>query len=250
MRPLRVRARMETPVVTFGDGLHLDGVVAWGRYLQMPPAERDALPSLGEAWADDFDLPLARWECEAVYERGAAPDDRLFVERPDRDLFAVRGRVWGWRASAVHARWLTSGVYEMRKPCVVAAVSRWGTGTSKLQVSSGRYKSWNRTYPTRFALVLEWYCVGDAAALRELLAKVWGVGKLCQHGLGKVLEWTVEESESDWSCERDGAITRVLPSLWCARGYLRRTAIRPPYHHVSRRVLAKIPDYEGLQPCE
>lgn len=248
MTPLRVSARLGAPIVYFGDGLYLDSLVALACYRDMEPEEQRALPPLQSAWADDFELPLQRWAVEA-----SAPiyvDDRLFEETPEIIEGTKHGRIWGWRSSAVCAKWLQQGTHTVRKRTALKELSRYSPAAGRVQTASGRFKSWQKPYPTRFACELVWYCVGELAELERLLsAHVTHIGKLGGAGLGRVLEWAVEPIPDDYSLMRGEQLMRVMPFGYDAVGGIVCTeTIRPPYHHRSREVPARRPDYEELRP--
>ena len=216
LQPLRVEAEMAEPVIYYGDGIHLDGVLSFGAFLTLTPDERAALPALTGPVAEDFDLPLARWEAEGV---------------------------WGWRASAAHAAWTRLARAEVRKRPAAGEMVRW-TADAALKVDGGPLKAKDMVFPTAFASRLTWYCVGDPWQVRDLLGLVPGVGKLIGHGHGIVRRWTVTPWHSDWSVEREGRLTRRMPRA----GGVLMGAIRAPYHHRSRVAACDEPDFMGLLP--
>lgn len=245
--PVRVTARMTEPVVYYGDGLHLDGPVSAGVFFQLPREEQDALPPISGPWAVDFDLPLARWEVESTAL--STTDARLFVEPPEPcGPGMVRGRLWGWRASAVCAEWLNHSSRAIRKRSVAHEAVLWAKDR-KLNQASGRFKPTNIALPARQARELVWYAVGDVEGLRAALFQVRNVGKLASLGPGRVAEWTVEPWPHDWSIERDGQLMRQMPGDHpTTTGYPSVGAIRTPYHHPSRRVPTVRPDFDALTP--
>lgn len=221
MTPLRIIATMIEPVVYTGDGLHIDGPLAYAAFRGLPPPERDALPPMDGPAAVDFDLPLARWEC---------------------------GGTWGWRASAAHAEWLLVGQHAVRRYTAVERMERW-TPDDVVNTSSGRFKPENKAYPTHTARALVWYAVGNQSEVQRLLdTYVPNIGRLSRHGMGKVADWAVEEWREDWSCERDGALTRRMPHAFRPGDVPGRGSIRAPYHHISRVVPSVEPDFMGLRP--
>jgi CRISPR type IV-associated protein Csf3 len=249
LTPLRVTARMAAPVCYYGDGMHLDGIVALGYWRLMDPEKRALIPPLSRPWALDFELPLERWTADAVLPTSA--DERLFAEPPEKND-TLKGQVWGWKASAVCAEWLRESLMMTRKRPAVAEMARYSrpgprAKSDKVLIASGRFKAWNKPYPTRLALKLVWYCVGDPNELRRCLDEVTHLGKLGSAGLGRILEWTVEECDEDYSVDRGGQLMRTMPLSH--GGLIPTTApIRPPYHHPSRRVPAVMPAFEELRP--
>lgn len=223
MTPLRIIAALSEPVVYSGDGLHLDGPLAYAAFRELPQADRDALPPLDGPEAADFDLPLDRWEC---------------------------GGAWGWRASAAHADWQHSGSHAVRRYTALGAMTRY-TSDEVVNTSSGRLKPESKTYPTHTARTLTWYAVGDRGEVQRLLdMHVPNIGRLSRHGMGRVTEWRVECWPHDWSCERDGALTRRMPHAYRPDEIPGRGSIRAPYHHISRVVACVEPvgGFLGLRP--
>ena len=217
--PLRITASLAEPFIYYGDGMHLDGLVALGFFRAMPREEQEALPPISSDDPTDFPLPLDRWEY---------------------------GGAWGWKASAVHCTVLRASVYEVRKKTAVAQMARY-TSSPSVEISGGHFKSTNVPFPQAFAHTLTWYAVGDLLEVGRLLALVHGVGKLCKGGCGRVIRWAVEEWPEDWSLLRGGALTRRMP--WgFAPGIRRHGAIRTPYHHRSRVVDACEPVFSELRP--
>ena len=234
LRPLKITAEMAEPVVTWMDGLHLDGPLAFGVFMGLTPSQKDRLPPLHSEWAVDFELPLARWE-ERVEWVDVHP--RLFTEPPQMNIDGSRsGTVWGWQCSAAHAEWLLSEIHYVRKRPPTAEMSRYTTSPSVNQ-AGGAFKAQNKPCPSRFTRRVWWYAVGDIHRVREVLTRVPAIGKLVNHGPGKVLRWTVEEHD-DWDAWRARAMPDAESGI--------RASIRAPYHHPSRQAPATEPIYEEL----
>jgi hypothetical protein len=218
MTPFRVRAIMGEPVIYSHDGMHLDGVLAWGAYIaHVREHGHDSLPSINAPWALDFDLPLAKWT-------RPVPDGAQVAPR----LLNDNGMLWGWCASAAVADWVTHGKIEVRKRPDIQRMMRYATSPS-LHLGAGPHKAFDVPYPTSFAFTIEWYARGDRASCAEMLADVTHVGKKHKLGFGKVLRWDVEDMDDDWSVAKDGVLTRRMP-----RDDGRMAPIRAPYHHISR----------------
>lgn len=225
MTPLRVTATMSEPIVYRGDGMHLDGPLAWAAFMQRTtPADRLELPPIDATeWVEDEDLPLAR------------------VTVKDGPLG------WVWAASAVHADWQLHSVVELRKKPPIHQMTRYTTSPS-FHTSLGHMKAWDLKLPARFANYLVWYAHGDAKGVRELLTRVPSLGHKSRHGNGRVLRWSVEEWEHDWSVEREGRLTRRMPAAYRPTTPPSRATLRVPYHHRSRACLIVEPAYEELVP--
>lgn len=229
MEPLLVTATMAGRVVTYNDGLHLDGILAGAAFFDLPRAERDALPSPDLAeWLLDFDLPLERWAVDL-------PPEGL-ADYCHPNLLDGGGRLWGWKASAAIVEWEGQGTHAVRRRTPLAEVQRYATD-GKLNVAAGRFKPADVPYPDRWARALRWYCVGDRdEILRLLRTHIPGVGKLINHGAGRVLRWDAEPADADHSIvDVQGNLARRMPDWWWAGDGARGVGrIRPPYAHRSR----------------
>lgn len=234
--PLRIYCDLAEPVVYFGDGMAIDGIIAaaWFRDLPYELTSRWEHVTRETPWAPDLDLPLSRW---SVPFAGAC-DPRL---RDDR------GRVWGWCASSVHADWRVHTSVEVRKRVAVDDMARWSS-TPDVDVSAGRFKAADLRLPARVARRLEWYAVGSQRAIERVLTEhVTAVGRKVGHGNGRVLRWRVEEWPHDWSVTRHGQLTRPMPYGY-APGMVRQRAIRPLYWHPSRQIACVVPMEAHMVP--
>lgn len=216
--PFRVRAFMGEPLIYYHDGLHLDGILAWGAYVaHVREHGADSLPPINSPWAIDFDLPLAKWQ--RPVPAGAQVEPRLL----DSD-----GMLWGWCGSAAVADWVAHGKMEFRKRPDLGRMMRY-TSSPRFHLGAGPHKAFDLTYPTELAFEITWYALGDRSRCEDLLADVTHIGKKHNLGMGKVLRWVVEDMGVDWSVERDGVLMRRMP-----RDGGRMASIRAPYHHPSR----------------
>jgi hypothetical protein len=226
-QPLRVTALMGEPIVYYGDGLHLDGPLSYGAYVEYVREHGDDLPPIGEEWAVDFDLPLSTWRCPPA--DGESPHPRMLA--PD-------GTIWGWRCSAAQADWVAEGTHWLRKKPATDAMRRYTEAPSH-NIGLGPMKAKNLPLPARLAFEVTWYAHGDLQEVSRLLANVRHIGKLCGHGMGRVLDWVVDEMGEDWSCRGlEGRLMRRMPAAFSsdAPGVL-PLALRAPYHHRSRVAL-------------
>lgn len=220
MRPLRITAQLSEPVVYMGDGMHLDGILAFGALMEMHPDDRAALPLPSATdWPIDFDLPLERWSVV----QGGAYDPRL----------ATAGKVWGWRASAATGDVVAQAIAEVRKRPPIAEMARY-TSDKGVLVAGGSHKAWDLRFPTIIVPRLVWYVDGDQEGVERLLRHIPALGRKVNHGHGTVSEWRVEPWHESWSVERDGMLMRRMPHAWRPELPAGRGGIRPPYHHRSR----------------
>lgn len=92
---------------------------------------------------------------------------------------------------------------------------------------------------------LEWWCLGDATALRELLSGILFLGKKRSNAFGEVRAWTIERCH-EWPgfpVVRDGKPLRRLPADWPGLTSPRTqfAVMTPPYWHHVRAELCAVP---------
>lgn len=219
-RPLRVVARMAEPVVYYGDGLHLDGILSWGAYRAMEDKAR--LPPVSAVeFPIDFLLPVAKWVWPG--EVSGVDNERVLTKG---------GKAWGWCCSAVQDTWLRHSMTQIRKKPALEEMARLTTSPSA-NLGAGSMKAYDLPMPTSFALELVWYALGDADEVKRLLDLVPAVGKKINLGNGRVLEWAVEAVDEDKSIWDGDKLMRRMPAGTYG-GHATRRAIRPPYYHRSR----------------
>jgi CRISPR type IV-associated protein Csf3 len=216
---------MGEPVAEDGHGLHLDGILAWAVYRAMSQEDKWLLPPINTAWAEDFDLPLKRFAVEADVP-----------ETADERLTDKQGRVWSWVATRAERGTEKHGVVEIRKRVPHNQLVRY-TNAVSVNPSLGPSKAYDLKQPTVWAPELRWYAIGDRDACEHLLrSQLYGVGKYCSKGMGRVMEWRVCDAavSEDYILEQRSVPTRQGEAT--AIG-----GVRPPYHHVSRRTYIREP---------
>jgi CRISPR type IV-associated protein Csf3 len=217
---------MAEPIVYFGDGLHLDGILAAAAFSALPERTRRRMPPLTAEWPHDVKLPLARWGV-AVGEDWDG-DERMLRESREADR-----ELWGWMASDAVFEVAQEGVAEVRKKPELGKMQRYARDAT-VEIRSGALKAYDLSLPTIFAPRFEWWCRGNEESVRALLATIGAIGKKRNHGHGTVLRWDVERCDDDRSVESCGRLMRRMPVECGVVGHLSRAAIRPPYHHYSR----------------
>lgn len=219
---IEVTAYMAEPVVTYDGRINLDAILAYAVL-----KEQDALdaPSVVQAmeFPDDPEIPLDRWTVEPEEE----VDERLL----DED-----GNLWGWAASLPLIDTGTETTVELRKMTAVAKMADYTTNKS-YNAGLGPGKAKNLKFPAILCRSIRWHVGGDADEIIRLLREhITHLGKLRNHGHGRVLRWEITEiMDTPWTPIQNDALTRPMP-----RGYtdgpVRSIAIRPPYFHRSRQV--------------
>lgn len=242
MTPLMITAKMSEPIVYYNDGMHFDGILAYGAYKNLSSKERDALPSIRNTWAEDMPLPLEKWSAPCLLIEGTDP--RLTVDRQlsEDDSGFLRGNVWGWKASAaIPIGEFANGTHELRKKIETCRMQRYSQAKSH-HLGSGPTRTKDMKFPSVFVRELRWFAHGDRDDVARLLRSVHAIGKLSKQGPGRVAHWIVNETDIDYSMETaDGLPARCLPSLMYQDLPRRLAPIRAPYHHTSRLVWAVEP---------
>lgn len=240
MTPLQITCEVVTPIVGWHLRLPLDGPLAYGAYCELTDAEQADLPDISTCeFPRDFDLPLRRWTCPA-------PDDVR-----DERLLDDDGLLWGWCCSEVVTEWQGRQVTHVRRPAPTNAMRRH-TDAAVVNSSSGKFKPLNRKYEARWPVggLLTWYAIGDAQRAAELLAHVPNLGKLHNHGHGKVAcqldgtpIWCVEEHDDDDAWRRH----RRMPATHRS-GVAKLGPVRAPHWHRSRWAPLVEPDGGSISP--
>lgn len=247
-QPLRVTARLAEQIIYFGDGLHLDSILAWAAFMRLPRDARESLPPVDLCdFPIDIELPLARW-------RVPCSDPSTLA---DARLLDADGMIWGWRATAALADWELKSSAEWRRKPPLGEYMRH-TSEKRMETGAGPYKAYNVSVPTVFAHSVSWECVGDIDAVRLLLSDIHCLGKKHQRGSGRLLQrddgspqWDVEpvDGGADHGIEiaADGhLLARAMPAEYVTGRGLRTggtimISVRAPYHHYSRRCWGHAP---------
>lgn len=184
-----------------------------------------------DEWSPMLDGMLAYWQL-----RRADPDG--FLTRQGRsDLMepveglplekVANGTVWWWACSCpiyalsqqhqsyFHRRF--DDQYERFLP----------PNTKTVLTSAGPYKAYRKSLLFRVTREVVWHCVGDKAAIQELLSHCYHIGAKPSQGYGRVKEWVIEEGD-----EKIALFHRPLPIDYAQRigvsGPIMRWGIRPP----------------------
>lgn len=186
----RVTAHMEKPVVTFGDGIALDGPLQWAAYQKYE--DKSSLPDPHHEWCHDFKMPVETW----VH---ANTEDQPIFELDERAL-TDDGHLWGWCTSNAQADWQYSGKTHVRKVSPSEDLKRMSS-KARMNRASGQYKGANKPFPYSYSEEIHWRVVTQSPSrLLEYLSIITHIGKLANHGWGKV-QSTVQ-GEPEWSIEK------------------------------------------------
>lgn len=210
--PLRVRAWLRTPVVA-DRWLPLDGALLYQHTradlgssdASIPGASRLAQPK-GEEMRGGR-LPLAYVHAKDWYYRCSWAQ-------------------WGPCADGQDA-W--SKRFDMTHADLVDFHGKRG----RIDTSAATYKAYRMPVFYRAALWVEWYCVGDAERIQDLLSTLTHLGKKTVQGWGRVARWEVTPVDMDWSVWRDGCLMRGIPRYHWPREMgepkIGLYGVRPPY---------------------
>lgn len=157
------------------------------------------------------------------------------------------GDSWYWAASGPQYAELTQYLRHWHKRFDDAhALDFADTGKArKVSTASGRYKNWRVPLVCRLSPEIVWHCVGDPAAILDLVMGVTHLGKKIAQGMGAVLGWEVTSAAEDWSERREGRVLRPLPVPECFNAvpgvHVGEVAIRPPYWWLGHRRRCVLP---------
>lgn len=243
--PMRVVAVMDEPIGYLGDLLHLDAPLSYAAYHDLDERTRKTIPPPGSAefedWPIDLALPLSTWWLTYDEREHGVIEPRL-CKRNRADRRDRTARLWGWCASAAaETAWGVRSKLEVRKRPDLARMARY-TDAKAANLGAGHMKAYDLAVPTVFAREVVWHAHGDLERVAALLTRfVPAIGKKRNLGSGTVREWRVEPCADDHSTIADGAPMRRLPFGCASASSTRVGAIRPPYYHHTRLVMAVEP---------
>lgn len=115
----------------------------------------------------------------------------------------------------------------------------------RVDIKSSKFKAYRMPMVIQMFDQLEWYAVGELAAVLDLCRGVTHIGKKSSQGLGAVDWWEIEPRPEDWSAYREGRLTRAVPMEEMPGGAMGRVAmygIRPPYWHSDHQRVCAMPE--------
>jgi hypothetical protein len=214
--PVTVTAHLAEPVIALdGNPAHLDGPAAWSAFLSWTDEHgRFSLPDPDDPQrCEDFTLPMATWTAPApgpVHPLARAADP---------------GMVWGWACSRALYEAGGYSTVQVRKHPETGIAARYAKDRA-WDIGSGPLKARDVPFAAALARQVRWHALADPGPLRRLLARVHHVGRLGNHGNGRVLAWAVEPG-----ADRDAWRDRVMPAEGGTPG-----GVRAPYWHPTRRM--------------
>lgn len=237
--PLLVRAHLATGIAQASSwGIALDSLLAaelWNRRKLAIRAAGGEPPSLHDTdYPEDIDLPLARCTCDPDLWHWAATT--AFPEGRPADL-PPDVHMWSGRIDHRTAEHLTPDL-----PNVVSD-------------RQGRYRARRMPLLVTICRAVTWTCIGDPAAIEDLLGDLTAIGKKRSHGEGHVTAWEITPlpDVDDWTAAHlhpDGTLGRPTPPACLAArdarvdvvdGGTGTAGIRPPYMHASRQHTLHLP---------
>lgn len=182
-------------------------------------------------WSPTLDGILAYWQLRLADPDGflttqgrsdlMEPADGLPLEK------IADGDLWWWACSSpLYALHQTHRTYFHRR--FDDRHERFmPDGTKTVLTAAGPYKNYRKSLLFRVTDAVVWHCVGDEAALRDLLAHCHHIGAKPSQGYGRVREWRVEPGDL-----KAALYHRPLPvdyaRLKGIEGPVMRWGIRPP----------------------
>jgi len=120
----------------------------------------------------------------------------------------------------------------------------------KVNMTGGAYKSYHLPFPIQSITHIVWFAVGDRRGIKKSLHRMTSIGKKRSVGYGRVIDWTIEAVEQDWSwfatTQSGIVLMRPLPDcndlpqdmLGARKDY---GAVQPPMWHPSRYMDRVVP---------
>jgi hypothetical protein len=215
--PLHIRAWLRGGVIA-DDHLPLDGILMY--QVCRDRFEPQILTAPGDALTISEALPLAR---------GGA------------------GEYWYWRCS--WAQWPdhTREALDSWNKRLDSAMLDLAGFAGKVEIGKGRYKSYHQSVVYRSALWIDWYALGDAKRIWELLNTVTHVGKKSAQGWGRVTRWEIEYAAEDYSVWRAGQLMRGVPPVEAPGWPIGQYGIRPPYWYRLNQMLLAVPEFQEIK---
>lgn len=217
--PLRVTAHLMTGVVT-DRWLPLDGVLLYEFCRREYGAQAFTIPG-----GDAVDAP-----------------------GPTLPIATVNGERWYYRCSWAQPQpwWAAEGkdYWNKRFDMGFVELVDFAGKRGRVLIEKGQFKSYHMPVFYYAASQIEWYCVGDMAAIADLLAPVTHIGKKRSQGWGRVTRWTVDPWPEDWSVRRDGILTRGIPAVDAGDfdpSNVKLWGYRPPYYRRDNQTLVVMP---------
>lgn len=139
--------------------------------------------------------------------------------------------------------------YKHRRPPVQEYARLGPSKLHRVDISVGVNKSLRIPYEFTLCKRIEWWCIGDADAIRGLLARVHYLGRHRGSGKGRLdlhgTPWLVEECEAweGFPIVRDGLPLRPLPPEWpgLEDPQLGYRVLSPPYFDHASNQLCAVP---------
>lgn len=115
----------------------------------------------------------------------------------------------------------------------------FGNRRGRVDTTRGAQKNYFIKEYTRNAEYVEWYLRGNKDAVEKLLFFCTHIGKKSAQGCGSVMDWTVQETDRDWYKNNDqGRLMRAMPSHKGNFIY----GIRPSYWNPKHQTNVLMPD--------
>jgi len=183
--PLAVRARLRTPVVC-DEWLPLDGILLYQAHRDLDGDRALTLPG-AYTTSGVAALPVKKhhWGKGDFYYRSSFAQWGPYVDGRDH---------WNKRFDAGFADLVD---FKGRRGRVI--------------IEQNTYKAYHVPVYYRSALFVEWYCLADRQAISHLLSTATHIGKKISQGWGRVVSWSIEPVQDDWSVWREEKLMRGVP---------------------------------------
>lgn len=198
MQNLKVTAFLTTPIAVYDNySPALDGLL---QYFFLLKNNIPISPNPTESDLIDVDLPLLK----------------INLSKQD----------WYWAVSSPHYQYSSASVAKYRKRWDYQDSNiDWGKKKAKVDVAVGHTKSYDLPLPIKTVSRIDWFVVGDAKEIMEILDLCKALGKKSAYGYGQVSNWEICFIENDYHLFRGDKLARPIPVEYA----------KSLYGHVSER---------------
>ena len=220
--PLKIVFKVRPPIYVNSPWIHLDGVINYLCFRECLGRDFYYLPSEVTVDTTGLMLPLKQSHQGdySVYHSSVA----LY---PVNQAYLMK--------DTIYKRFTDKETFHLTKK----------QQKGRIQTNRGYFKDFMINYPILLVDSLTFYCNGDKKELERLLGHLSMVGKKTSIGSGRILDYTIEETEMDYSFFKDGRIMRPLPvefKLPLVDGMvMQNQSYKPPYWDKNNMTMCYVP---------
>lgn len=231
MENLQITAHLQSPIAVYDNySPSLDGLL---QYFFLLKQGIPINPNPTEADLIDVDLPL------------------LKIKLSNDD--------WYWAVSSPHYQYSEAVIAKYRKRWDYQESNcNWGKKKAKVDVSVGHTKSYDLPLPVKTVSRIDWFAVGNAKEIMEIITSCKALGKKTSYGYGQVSQWEVCFIDQDYHLFRKDKLARPIPVEYAQEFYENISSrfvdcpklvwsIKPPGWLLSNRRMCYLPKHNTVK---